>query len=82
MVYVGNSLKALGNTIILKHTQDYISVYAHADKIFPTAGDMIKKGESIATIGKTGKVKTPQLHFQIRKKGRPQNPKKVVPIGG
>ncbi|MBN1784068.1 MAG: LysM peptidoglycan-binding domain-containing protein [Alphaproteobacteria bacterium] len=78
VVYVGNSLKGLGNTIILKHVHDYMTIYAHADKILTGLGEVVKKGEAIATVGKTGKVKSPQLHFEIRQKMTPKNPGKLV----
>lgn len=77
VVYVGNSLKGLGNAIIIKHPQDYMTVYAHMGTILTGVGEVVKKGEKVGTVGRTGKVKSPQLHFEIRHKMSPKNPEKL-----
>ena len=76
--YVGNGIKGLGNVIILRHTKDYMTVYAHVQKIFVSHGDVVKQTDIIATVGKTGKVKSPQLHLEIRKNMKAINPTKII----
>lgn len=74
VVYVGNALKGYGNLILIKHQGGWMTAYAHAQKTFVSKGIDIKKGQKIALVGSTGNVKTPQLHFEIRKKTRTVDP--------
>ncbi len=55
-----------GNYILVKHSETIASFYAHCDKILPVEGDSIKAGQVIATMGTSGNVKQPCLHFEIR----------------
>lgn len=80
VVFIGNSLKGFGNTVILKHSSQFHSVYAHASEISVHIGDFIQKGEVLGTVGRTGKVLSPQLHFEIRKDLVPQNPTKLFDL--
>ena len=72
--YSTNQLKGFGNLIFIKHENNTISVYAHLKDIHVVKGDKIKKGQKIGTVGKTGTVKTAQLHFEIRKKTKSIDP--------
>ena len=74
IIYAGNELEGYGNLIIIKHHKDYMSAYAHNARLLVKKGDAIKAGQKIATVGKTGNVKVPQLHFSIRKGKRTINP--------
>lgn len=74
VAYAGNELKGLGNLIIIKHDKDYMTIYAHNDELKVKKGDKVKRGDTIATVGKTGRVTTPQLHFEIRQKTKSINP--------
>jgi murein DD-endopeptidase MepM/ murein hydrolase activator NlpD len=74
VVYVGSALKGYGNLILLKHRGGWLTAYAHAQKTFVSKGQQIKKGQKIALVGSTGSVKTPQLHFELRKKTRTLDP--------
>ncbi len=78
VVYVGNGLKGYGNLIIIKHSQQFLSAYAHNRKIFVKEGQNIKAQTKIATMG-TDKNKVSTLHFQIRKNGKPVDPLKYLP---
>lgn len=51
MVYVGNQLRGYGNLIMIKHGEDYISAYAHNDKMMVNNGQNVKIGQQIATMG-------------------------------
>ena len=67
VAYAGNELKGFGNIIIIKHDSGWLSIYGYCDKINVKVKDKVIKGQSIATVGKTGSVNEPQLYFSIRK---------------
>lgn len=74
IVYAGNGLKGYGNLIIIKHDNDFISSYAHLNKINVKRDDLVKKNEIIGIIGNSGNVEEPQIHFSLRKKREAINP--------
>ncbi|MBR1545042.1 MAG: M23 family metallopeptidase, partial [Alphaproteobacteria bacterium] len=78
VAYAGNELKGLGNLVIIKHDKDYMTIYAHNETVLVRKGEMVKRGDKIATVGKTGRVTTPQLHFEIREKTKSVNPTDVL----
>lgn len=73
VVYSGSSLRGYGNLIIIKHNADFLSAYAHNERILVTEGQTVTAGQKIATMGRTngGQV---VLHFEIRHDGKPVNP--------
>lgn len=73
VVYQGSGLRGYGKLIIIKHNADYLSAYAHCDRIYVREGDVIKRGQRIATVGSTGTNRI-KLHFEIRRRGNPVNP--------
>ncbi len=78
VVYAGSALRGYGNLIILKHTDDYLSAYAHNAKILVKEQQKVKVGEKIAEMGSTDATKT-ALRFEIRFKGQAVNPAKYLP---
>lgn len=78
VVYSGNGLISYGNLIIIKHSRSYLSAYAHNRKLLVKEGQMVKIGQKIAELGKTGTEK-PHLHFEIRKNGKPVDPLLYLP---
>ena len=74
VAYSGNELKGFGNLVLIKHSDGWITAYAHADKISVKKGMTVKKGQTIGEVGNTGNVKTPQLHFEVRKGTKASNP--------
>ena len=78
VVYAGNGIIGYGNLIIIKHSAEYLSAYAHNSVIFIDDQKTIKQGEKIAEIGSTGIIKT-MLHFEIRRDGKPVNPLQYLP---
>ncbi|MDJ1257146.1 MAG: M23 family metallopeptidase [Candidatus Midichloria sp.] len=74
VMYVGKEPKVYGNLIIIKHRGNYLTAYAHNDKISVAKGAKVKQGQPIATIGKTGAATIPQLHFSMRKDKKTINP--------
>ena len=67
VVYIGNEIPGYGNLVLLKHSENWITAYAHLDKVFLKKGASVKQGEVIGVVGETGNVREPQLHFEIRK---------------
>lgn len=78
VVYVGNSLKGYGNLIIVKHSETYLSAYAHNKHIYVQEGQQIQQRQKIASVGCNNKRQN-ALHFQIRKHGKPVDPLKFLP---
>lgn len=78
VVYRGSGLRGYGNLVIVKHSNDFLSAYAHCRKIYVKEGDVIQKGSRIASMGKSG-TDTVKLHFEIRYKGTPVDPLKYLP---
>lgn len=78
VVYSGNGLIGYGNLIIVKHNESWLSAYAHNKHVFIKEGQVVKRGEKIATMGQN-ENNTPMLHFEIRKNGKSVNPVKYLP---
>ena len=78
VVYSGSGLRGYGNLVILKHNDDFISAYAHNRQILVKQGQMVKKGQRIAEVGKTD-ASQPKLHFEIRRQGKPVDPLAYLP---
>ena len=78
VVYSGSGLRDYGKLVIIKHTDDYVSVYAHNNEILVTQGQAVKRGQRIADLGMTG-ANTPRLHFEIRRRGTPVDPLTYLP---
>jgi len=67
--------KAYGNTVIIDHGNGTTTLYGHASKLGVRAGQPVKAGEYIGNVGSTGWSTGPHLHFEVRKGGKPVNPK-------
>ncbi len=78
VVYAGNELRGFGNLVIIKHNADYISVYAHNEKLLVKDGQDIKRGQQIALMGSTDATRV-ELHFEVRLRGKPIDPMQVLP---
>ncbi len=74
VAYAGNEVKGMGNLVIIQHSDGWMTVYAHMDSMTVRRGTRVKVGQKIGTVGATGKVSKPQLHFEIRKGTRAYNP--------
>ena len=79
VAYAGNELKGFGNLVLIKHSDGYITAYAHNDKLYVKKGQTVLRGEKIATVGSTGSVNTPQLHFEVRAGKKAVNPRTYLP---
>jgi murein DD-endopeptidase MepM/ murein hydrolase activator NlpD len=76
VVYAGADIPGYGNVVILRHAGDYMTTYAHLERMFVAKDDTAAKGDVIGTVGTTGGLVTPQLHFEIRHRSDPLDPKK------
>jgi murein DD-endopeptidase MepM/ murein hydrolase activator NlpD len=74
VAYAGNELKGYGNLVLVRHSNGYVTAYAHASELMVKRGDTIKRGQVIAKSGQSGEVGSPQLHFEIRKGSSPVDP--------
>jgi murein DD-endopeptidase MepM/ murein hydrolase activator NlpD len=74
VTYAGNELKGYGNLVLVRHSNGYVTAYAHASELMVKRGDTIKRGQVIAKSGQSGEVASPQLHFEIRKGSSPVDP--------
>lgn len=74
VAYAGNEVKGMGNLIIIQHSGGWMTVYAHLDSMSVRRGNKVSVGQKIGTVGETGKVDQPQLHFEIRKGTKAYNP--------
>lgn len=78
VTYSGNELKGYGNLVLVRHSNGYVTAYAHASELMVKRGDTIKRGQIIAKAGQTGEVSSPQLHFEIRQGATPVDPSKFL----
>lgn len=78
VVYAGNELRGYGNLLLIRHTGGWMTAYAHNDELLVGRGANVKRGQTIAKVGGTGGVSSPQLHFEIRQAGRPVDPMQVM----
>ncbi len=78
VVYSGNGLARYGNLLIIKHNDVYLSAYAHNKTLLVKDGQWVKAGQKIATLGRTGTQQN-QLHFEIRRNGKPIDPMQFLP---
>jgi murein DD-endopeptidase MepM/ murein hydrolase activator NlpD len=78
VAYSGNQLRGFGNLLLIKHDQGWMTAYAHASILLVGRGDVVKRGQIIGRVGRTGNVLKPQLHFEIRKNNEPVDPQKFL----
>jgi murein DD-endopeptidase MepM/ murein hydrolase activator NlpD len=78
VAYVGDELPGFGNLILIRHADEYVTAYAHADEILVKKCDVVKRGQIVAKAGATGDANQPQLHFEIRKNSKPVDPSPLL----
>lgn len=85
VVYAGNAVPGYGNLVLIKHSDGWVTAYGHLDTVSVRMRDRVTQGQQIGTVGQTGGVDRPQLHFEIRyapstrDKARPVDPNLVLP---
>ncbi len=78
VLYSGNEIEGFGNIIIIKHSQGFITVYAHNETNYVAEGERVGRGQIIGRLGNTGRTSGPCLHFETRKNNRPINPRLLL----
>ncbi len=78
VVYAGSGLRGYGNLVILKHNNTYLTAYAHNQALLVKEDQNVKRGQKIAEMGSTDADRV-QLHFEIRRQGKPIDPSKLLP---
>ena len=78
VAFIGKEIKSFGTLVLIKHKDGIITAYAHLGEVMVAEGDIVSAGQPIANVGQTGKVDTPQLHFEIRKSRRPIDPRSLI----
>ncbi|MFG5410614.1 peptidoglycan DD-metalloendopeptidase family protein [Piscinibacter sakaiensis] len=78
VVYAGSGLRGYGNLVILKHNNTYLTAYAHNQALLVKEDQSVRRGQKIAEMGSTDADRV-QLHFEIRKQGKPVDPARLLP---
>ncbi len=78
VAYAGNELQGFGNLVLIKHAGGWMTAYAHVGRLIVRRGQRVRRGQTIARVGRTGNVSRPQLHFEIRRGDQPVNPIKFL----
>uniref|UniRef100_UPI0025C446E9 murein hydrolase activator EnvC family protein n=1 Tax=Elioraea sp. TaxID=2185103 RepID=UPI0025C446E9 len=74
VLYAGNEVRGFGNLVLVRHDSGWVTAYGHTDRVLVKQGQRVRLGEEIARVGSTGAVGSPQLHFQVRRDGKPVDP--------
>ena len=74
VIYSGNTIKGYGNLIILRHSEDLVTVYAHNQVNLVEEGTSVEKGHVIGRVGQTGNATGPHLHFEVRRNNKAVDP--------
>ena len=74
VVYAGDRIPGYGRMVLIKHAQDFTTAYAHAQTLDVKVGEVVHRGQRIASVGRTGAVSKPQLHFELRQGRTPIDP--------
>jgi murein DD-endopeptidase MepM/ murein hydrolase activator NlpD len=78
VAYTGNEMKGFGNLILIRHEGGWVTAYAHLERMTVAKDGVVGPGDMIGTVGTTGGIATPQLHFEARKDGTPVDPLTVL----
>lgn len=78
VIYAGSALRGYGKLLIIKHSEEFLSAYAHNDKLLVGEGAKVKAGQRIAELGSSGTDRD-MLHFEIRRNGQPVDPMAYLP---
>jgi len=78
VVYAGSGLRGYGNLVIVKHNATYLTAYAHNQTLLVKEDQVVRRGQRIAEMGSSDAERV-QLHFEIRRQGRPIDPARLLP---
>ncbi len=74
VIYSSNTIKGYGNLIILRHSEEFVTVYAHNQTNMVEEASWVERGQIIGKVGQTGRASGPHLHFEIRKNNKAVDP--------
>jgi len=74
VVFLDENLRGFGKTVIVEHNDEFATVYTHLASVSVAANQVVHQGEVIGLVGSTGRASGPFLHFEVRRKHRPENP--------
>jgi murein DD-endopeptidase MepM/ murein hydrolase activator NlpD len=74
VLYSGNTIRGYGNLIILRHSEEFVTLYAHNQINLVEEGLWVERGQIIGKVGQTGRASGPHLHFEIRKNNKAVDP--------
>jgi murein DD-endopeptidase MepM/ murein hydrolase activator NlpD len=80
VAYAGDELKRYGKLVLIRHSDGWVTAYAHNGELGVKKGDRVRRGQSIAKAGQTGNVSSPQVHFELRKGATPVDPMKFLDV--
>jgi lipoprotein NlpD len=78
VIYAGSGLRGYGNMVIVKHNNSYLTAYAHNQALLVKEDQVVRKGQKIAEMGSSDAERV-QLHFEIRRLGKPVDPARLLP---
>ena len=78
VIYANSGLRGYGNLIIIKHNANYLTAYAHNQTLLVKEDQPVRRGQKIAEMGSSDAERV-QLHFEVRRQGKPIDPAKVLP---
>ena len=78
VMYAGAGLRGYGNMIIIKHSTNYLTAYAHNQTLLVKEDQVVRKGQKIAEMGSSDSDSV-KLHFEVRKQGKPIDPSRLLP---
>jgi murein DD-endopeptidase MepM/ murein hydrolase activator NlpD len=79
VVYSGNEIGVFGGLVLIDHGGSWVTAYGHLDRLNVAKGERVAAGQVVGTVGETGYVNQPQLHFEIRKDRKPLDPLTKLP---
>lgn len=79
VAYAGSGIPTLGGVVILKHGDDWTTVYGHASQLLVQRGQSVKRGQTVALSGASGSAERPEVHFEMRKGRIPVDPQQQLP---
>ncbi len=79
VAYAGSGIRGYGNLVVVKHTGDLLTVYAHNSVVLVSEGQPVRAGDRIALVGQSGHATGPHLHFEVRRGQIPRDPMTYLP---
>jgi murein DD-endopeptidase MepM/ murein hydrolase activator NlpD len=78
VVFAGDEIPGYGRMLLISHANGFLTAYAHNRDLLVAVGDQVERGQPIASVGGTGNVTSPQLHFEVRDGKEPVDPTLVL----